>query len=389
MALRESAKLKLGHVELATPLLLAPIAGYCDLAFRTVCREYGGVGLACTDLLSPQGLLRGTATSLDLARTNEVDKPIGMQLYGSDPEIMAQGARWAVEHGATIVDINMGCPVDKVTKKDGGSALLTNVERAVKLAERVVRELEKCPLDAEEWGRRIGGVRQQASGIGHQGPVPLTCKMRLCWSDADYHAGNACSPHLARMLADVGVVGVTMHGRTTEMKFSGVVQLAGIARVVEEVGGRIPVIGNGDVREPEDAVRMMRETGCNGVMIGRGALSAPWLFRDTWAAMCGEAIPRTPDDAEKTAMMRRYFELMREYRGDHYAMTQIRRRIAWFAKRMIRKDPVTGRIVGVKPLKEAIRVAGGPADVHVVFDRFAAGELNQFAEVDEAESGSV
>lgn len=213
--------------------------------------------------------------------------------------------------------------------------------------------------------------------------------MRLCWSDADYHAGNACSPHLARMLADVGVVGVTVHGRTTEMKFSGVVQLAGIARVVEEVGGRIPVIGNGDVREPEDAVRMMRETGCDGVMIGRGALSAPWLFRDAWAAMRGEAIPRTPDDAEKTAMMSRYFEMMREYRGDHYAMTQIRRRIAWFAKRMIRKDPVTGRIVGVKPLKEAIRVAGGPADVHMAFARFAAGELSQVTEADEAESGSV
>jgi tRNA-dihydrouridine synthase B len=226
-------------------------------------------------------------------------------------------------------------------------------------------------------------------GPGATRAVPLTCKMRLCWSDADYHAGRACSPQLARMLADVGVVGVTVHGRTTEMKFSGVVQLAGIARVVEEVGGRIPVIGNGDVREPEDAVRMMRETGCNGVMIGRGALSTPWLFRDAWAALRGEAIPSTPDDAEKTAMMRRYFEMMREYRGDHYAMTQIRRRIAWFAKRMIRKDPVTGRIVGVKPLKEAIRVAAGPADVHMAFDRFAAGELNQFAEADEAESGSV
>lgn len=213
--------------------------------------------------------------------------------------------------------------------------------------------------------------------------------MRLCWSDADYHGGRACSPQLARMLADVGVVGVTVHGRTTEMKFSGVVQLAGIARVVDEVGGRIPVIGNGDVREPEDAIRMMRETGCSGVMIGRGALSAPWLFRDTWAAMCGGAIPAAPDDEEKAAMMRRYFELMREYRGDHYAMTQIRRRIAWFAKRMIRKDPVTGRIVGVKPLKEAIRVAAGPEDIHVAFDRFVAGELSQDAAVDEAESGSV
>ncbi|MCC6228303.1 MAG: tRNA-dihydrouridine synthase [Phycisphaerales bacterium] len=431
MATRDIATLKLGHVPLETPLLLAPIAGYCDLAFRTICREYGGVGLACTDLLSPMGLLRGTATSLDLARTNEVDKPIGMQLYGSDPEIMAQGARWAVEHGATIVDINMGCPVDKVTKKDGGSALLTNLDRAVKIAERVVRELEKCPLDTHEWGRRIGQVvtdRHSALGKRHPdstpsgrfqsshaeprmspacsssssssripsatclvptSPVPLTCKMRLCWSDADYHGGRACSPLLARMLADVGVIGVTVHGRTTEMKFSGVVQLAGIARVVEEVDGRIPIIGNGDVRDPEDAIRMMRETGCGGVMIGRGALSAPWLFRDAWASMRGEEIPATPDDAEKTTMMRRYFELMRAYRGDHYAMTQIRRRIAWFAKRMIRKDPVTGRIVGVKPLKEAIRVAAGPTDIHMAFDRFAAGELIQIAEVDEAEPDSA
>jgi tRNA-dihydrouridine synthase B len=254
--------LAIGPITLSSKLLLAPIAGYCDLAFRTVCREWGGVGLACTDLLSPQGLLRGTASSLDLAKTNDFDKPVGMQLYGSDPELMAQGARWAVEHGATIVDINMGCPVDKVTKKDGGSALLTNLERAVGIAKRVREELERCPLSAEEWGKRLGNARHSAFDIRHScaevgdgvrvpthaesrmpnaGPVPLTCKMRLCWHNADFAAGSQCSPHLARMLADVGVAAVTVHGRTTEMKFSGQVQLAGIARVVAEVGGRIPV----------------------------------------------------------------------------------------------------------------------------------------------------
>ena len=132
--------LRIGPVQLETNLLLAPIAGYCDLAFRTICREFGGVGLACTDLLSPQGLLRGTATSLDLAQTNDFDKPVGMQLYGGDPEIMAQGARWAVEHGATIVDINMGCPVDKVTKKDGGSKLLTDLPKAAAIVDRVAKE---------------------------------------------------------------------------------------------------------------------------------------------------------------------------------------------------------------------------------------------------------
>ncbi len=379
--------LRLGPLHLRTPLLLAPIAGYCDLAFRTICREQGAamfghspLGLACTDLLSPQGLLRGTASSLDLAKTSDADKPVGMQLYGSDPEIMAQGARWAVEHGATLVDINMGCPVDKVTKKDGGSKLLTDLTRAVGIAARVVKELEKCPLHAAEWARRMGHTSCKAScNDGDSMPssviVPLTCKMRLCWSDADYAGGLACSPDLARMLADVGVVGVTVHGRTTEMKFTGSVQLEGIARVVERVNGRIPIIGNGDVREPEDALRMMRETGCDGVMIGRGALSTPWIFRDCWAVMRGLERPPQPSDAEIAGIITRYFDLMLEHRGEHYAMMQIRRRISWFAKRLVRVDEATGRMVGVRPLREAMRVAEGPSRVRELLAEFAGGGL--------------
>ncbi len=375
---------------LATPLLLAPIAGYCDLAFRTVCREWGGVGLACTDLLSPQGLLRGTATSLDLAKTNDFDKPVGMQLYGSDPEIMAQGARWAVEHGATIVDINMGCPVDKVTKKDGGSALLTDVSRAVAIAARVKQELERMPLDEDEWRRRVG-TGEQVSGCRGEGTgspvhlftsspapgprtVPLTCKIRLCWHTSDFEAGAACSPHLARALADVGVSAVTVHGRTTEDKFSGSVRLEGIARVVEAVNGAIPVIGNGDVREPEDAARMLRVTGCQGVMIGRGALSTPWLFRDVWHYLCtGEhAAPLTLE--EKIATIRRYFRLMREQRDDRYALFQINRRISWFAKRL-QRTLENGKMESVKPFKETVRGAKTAQEVEDALDLFLAGGL--------------
>lgn len=374
------APLQLGPLQLASNLLLAPIAGYCDLAFRTIVREWSthpegtgvGVGLACTDLLSPQGLLRGTASSLDLAATNDFDKPVGMQLYGSDPEIMAQGARWAVEHGATLVDINMGCPVDKVTKKDGGSKLLTDLSRAVAIAARVVKELEACSLSQDEWFKRLGSSSLLVPGA--KCPVPLTCKMRLCWSDADYHAGNACSPHLARMLADVGVVGVTVHGRTTEMKFSGDVQLAGITRVVESVNGQIPIIGNGDVREAPDAVRMIRETGCAGVMIGRGALSTPWLFRDAWALQTTGIIPPAPTEREIIESVRRYLYLMVQYRGEHYAMVQIRRRMTWFAKRLMSTDS-RGRVVGVKPLKEAVRNARNPTEVSDRFDDFLAGDL--------------
>lgn len=372
--------LQLGPIRLASNLLLAPIAGYCDLAFRTIVREWSshsagtgvGVGLACTDLLSPQGLLRGTSSSLDLAATNDFDKPIGMQLYGSDPEIMAEGARWAVEHGATVVDINMGCPVDKVTKKDGGSKLLTDLSRAVAIAARVVKELEACALSTDEWPKRLGNSSLLVPSA--KCPVPLTCKIRLCWSDADYRAGNACSPHLARMLADVGVVGVTVHGRTTEMKFSGEVQLAGIARVVEEVNGRIPIIGNGDVREAPDAVRMIRETGCAGVMIGRGALSTPWVFRDAWSLQCTGAVPPQPSEREIIDSVRRYLRLMVQNRGDHYAMVQIRRRMTWFAKRLHSID-ARGRVVGVKPLKEAVRNATSPLEVEARLDEFLAGGL--------------
>jgi tRNA-dihydrouridine synthase len=400
--------LQLGPLRLASNLLLAPIAGYCDLAFRTIVREWSthpggtgiGVGLACTDLLSPQGLLRGTASSLDLAATNDFDKPVGMQLYGSDPEIMAQGARWAVEHGATLVDINMGCPVDKVTKKDGGSKLLTDLGRAVAIAARVVKELEACSLSADEWEKRLGNAERVRGAFNPSAPlplrpsapspIPLTCKMRLCWSDADYHAGNACSPHLARMLADVGVVGVTVHGRTTEMKFSGDVQLAGITRVVESVNGQIPIIGNGDVREAPDAVRMIRETGCAGVMIGRGALSTPWLFRDAWALQTTGVVPPAPTEREIIESVRRYLNLMVQYRGEHYAMVQIRRRMTWFAKRLMTTDS-RGRVVGVKPLKEAVRNAKSPAEVSERFDDFLAGGLRGGAfepEAAEAEASS-
>jgi tRNA-dihydrouridine synthase len=395
--------LQIGPVRLQTNLLLAPIAGYCDLAFRTICREWGGVGLACTDLLSPQGLLRGTATSLDLAKTDDHDKPVGMQLYGSDPDIMAEGARWAVEHGATVVDINMGCPVDKVTKKDGGSKLLTDLSRAVGIAERVVRELEKCPLDPAEWATRVGGRTQDRDTDACSGhscashsvtppprqsatsspvpsakcQVPLTCKMRLCWHTSDYDAGAACSPHLARMLADAGVAAVTVHGRTTEDKFQGSVRLDGIARVVDSVNGRIPVIGNGDVREPEDAARMLLTTGCDGVMIGRGALSTPWIFRDTFAYLTTGTKPEPPTEREIIENLRHYFNLMRRQRDDRYALFQINRRVSWFAKRLGFVNPATGdpARLSVKPFKEAVRTAASPDAVYDAFDLYQDGGL--------------
>ncbi len=362
------APLKIGTsgrpVSLATNLLLAPVAGYCDLAFRVVVREVSaargpglvgaGVGLACTDLLSPQGLLRGTATSLDLAQTNHLDKPVGMQLYGGDGDILAEGARWAVRHGATVVDINMGCPVDKVTKKDGGSKLLCHPESTVRMAERVVRAVE------------------HESG----GAVPVTAKMRLGWdwtkTDAERAAAPDSAPALASALVGVGIAMITVHGRYAQQRFLGAVRRDGIRDVVEAVRAadrarRVPVIGNGDVQTAGDALSMMRETGCDGVMIGRAAFSAPWIFREAWALQtlgADAAFTSEPTLEEKVAIIRRYLDLMVEYRDERYAMTHIRRRITWFGKRL---GPC-------KPLKEAVRTAVAPADVRVLLDRFAAGD---------------
>lgn len=368
--------LTIGPVRLATNLLLAPIANYCDLAFRIVCREQGGVGLACTDLLSPHGLLRGTAQSLDLARTNDLDQPVGMQLYGGETEIMCEGALWAVDHGATVIDINMGCPVDKVTKKNGGSMLLCRPDNTVKMAEAIVRTVER------------------ATG----GRVPVTAKMRLGWDSTCIVA-----PSLARELEKVGIAAVTVHGRTTAQKFTGVADWSGIARVVESVE-KIPVIGNGDVTTPEHVVAIMEQTQCAGVMIGRGALSTPWIFRQGWgvqqiangkwqmANQEGErpAVPFTPSEcafcdlpsaiseppeAAKIALIRRYLDLMVEYRGEHYAMNHIRRRITWFAK----------RLPPCKPFKERVREAPDPASVHRACEEYLAGGLRSRGwEVEEA-----
>ena len=293
--------LTVGRVKLATNLLLAPIAGYCDLAFRLVARSCGGVGLGCTDLLSPEAVLRETRRTMELAATNDDDRPLAMQLYGSDVQKLCDAARWAEDHGATIVDINMGCPVDKITKKDGGSKLLCNPDNTLRIVERVAASLRTAPL---------------------------TCKLRLGWDDS-----SIVAPYLAARLEDAGVALVTVHGRTTEMRFSGQARLDGIAQVVAAVKC-IPVIGNGDVKTPQDAKRMIEVTGCAGVMIGRGALAAPWIFRDTWSYLTTGVVPEPPTIERKVELMMTHFRNIVEFRGERAAAVDFRKRVSWYAKKM-------------------------------------------------------
>lgn len=331
--------LTVGPVRLDTNVVLAPVANYCDLAFRIVARSFGGVALACTDLLSPHGVLRGNQQSMDLARTDPRDQPLCMQLYGCEAGLLGDAARWAVDQGATTVDINMGCPVDKVAKKNGGSLLLRDVCATVTLTEHIVASV------------------RDASG----GRVPVTAKVRLGWDD-----GSIVAPRLARDLERAGIAMVTVHGRTTEQRFKGAVRLGGIAAVVAAVDS-IPVLGNGDITSPEDALRMMRQTGCAGVMIGRGSFSKPWLMRDIWAAQHGVAISE-PTEGEKLDAIERYFELMREFRGDRYAVAHIRRRLSWFAKTM---GPC-------KPLKVRFNEASTVPEITGALAEFRSGGLRWF-----------
>ena len=324
--------LKIGNLQLATNLLLAPIAGYCDVSFRLIPRACGGVGMACTDLLSPEGVLRENTRSMELAATCPEDSPLCMQLYGGDVDRLCEAARWAEDRGAHVIDINMGCPVDKVTKRDGGSKLLCDPDKTLRMVDRVIAVLRH---------------------------TPLTAKLRLGWDDTCIVA-----PKMAPRLENAGIQLITIHGRTTEMRFSGRARLDGIAEVVASVK-KIPVIGNGDIRTPADAKRMIELTGCAGVMIGRGALSMPWIFRDTWSLLTTGQIPPPPSIEQKCQMMRDHFYNICKFRHERSAVLEFRKRVSWYAKQM---QPC-------RMLREAVRLIDSPADFDTAISRFLEWRL--------------
>jgi nifR3 family TIM-barrel protein len=311
--------LRIGPLQLDSPLLLAPIAGHTDIAFRILCREQGGVGCAYTDLLNSRAILKETSRTLDLARTNEFDQPAGMQLYGNGDDPLPEAAIWAVDHGARVIDINMGCPVDKVAKKNGGSLLLRDCANTTLLAKRIVDAVTRHT----------------------NGRVPVTAKMRLGWDPE-----HKVAPVLARQLADIGIAAVTVHGRYTVQFFSGEADWNAIGEVVEAVP-QIPVIGNGDVTEPDDAVELMRISGCAGVMVGRAALRTPWIFRRAHLLIQSGIPAPEPTLAEKLQVVLRHLELTRIYDGETRALLRMRQHISWYGKSM-------GH---VKPLKESVRLA--------------------------------
>jgi tRNA-dihydrouridine synthase B len=289
-----------GRLKLESRYLLSPLAGYTNLPFRRIVRELGGVGLATTDLVNARGLVDGSLKTLQLIESCEEDRPFAVQIFGGDIAIMRDAAQMLEARGVDSIDINMGCPVSRITKVGAGASLMCQADRTVDLARAVVESVQ----------------------------IPVTVKMRLGWDSTQLTA-----PMFAREFEQVGVAAVAIHGRTREQGFSGVVDRTGIRKVVEAVE-RIPVIGNGDIRTVEDGERMFAETGCHAISMGRGALANPWIFRQfvEWEAT-GEYSPAGTFD-DRLELLKRQFGYVIEQRGIERGITSFRKMAHWYVKAM-------------------------------------------------------
>ena len=318
---------ELGTLKLESNLFLSPLAGYTNLPFRLVIRELGGVDLCTTDLVNARSLIERNSKALKLIETNNDDRPLAVQLFGGIPEEMRDAALYLESVGISAIDINMGCPVRKVVKTGGGSAMMTERDKTQKLVRGMVEALK----------------------------IPVTAKMRLGWDE-----DNITAPDLARALEDAGIGAIFVHGRTRAQGFEGAVNLDGIGKVVEAVPG-LPVVGNGDVTTPEAAKGMLEKTGCAGVSIGRGAFYNPWIFKHTRQYLETGKLPPEPSFNERLGVLRRHFELMTEVFGEDRGCVMFRKVAPWYAKRF---GPV-------KPFNKAIVQIDSPDD----FERVLADYL--------------
>ncbi len=312
-------RLRYGDLELASRYHLSPLAGFTNLPFRRIVRQLGGVGLATTDLVNARGLLDGSEKSLALIETCPEDRPFAVQIFGGDPSVMRDCAQLLEARGVDSIDINMGCPVDRVTKGGAGASLLCDISGTIRLVQGVVE-----------------GVR-----------IPISVKMRLGWDDTQITA-----PKFAREFEQVGIAAVAIHGRTRAQGFSGHVNRDGIRQVVEAVE-RIPVIGNGDVRTIADGVRMFAETGCHAISMGRGALANPWIFRQfvEWE-QTGTWTPAGSFD-ERLELFRRQLGYLIEQRGEERAVSSFRKMAHWYLKGMFVPAPLRNEYQQANTLAEA------------------------------------